>query len=237
VYLSSFYGQYILEEDTASHTLSGLRGGAFLSDHLIIEGWLAHLNDHTMTPAGGRGGWYLHRVDGLYRPWEPWEYRAYMTRPFLVAGVGGVRLDLDQGNELGFMTDWGMGIDFLLPEFQGVYPTVRADVRYLIRSLRGEILTGIEFTAGVSFQWKPVKRQPRKTASPPPIKMGPVKPPEIFPVVDVHQKVGVPEIVPEVTTAPDQADDIGLGAFGLNSTTLSTDQKRALDDLVHALEN
>ncbi len=239
VYLSPFYGQYTLEEGAGSDTLGGLRGGAFLSDHFIIEGWLARLNDHTVTPAGGRGGWYLHRVDALYLPWEPMKHnKAYMARPFLAAGVGGIRLNLDAGNEFGFATDFGMGIDFLLPQFQGVYPMVRSDVRYLIRSLRGEILTGMELTTGMSFQWKPVKKQPQKMVSPAPIKIKTVKPPEIAPTVDMApQTLAVPEITPEVTTLPERVDDVGLGAFGLNSAIISDDQKKALDDLVHVLRH
>jgi outer membrane protein OmpA-like peptidoglycan-associated protein len=215
VYLSPFYGQYHLEEDPASHRVGGLRGGAFLSDHLIVEGWLAYLNDKTMAPAGDRGGLYLHRVDGLYLPWEPWEYG--MARPFLAAGVGGIPLDLDEGNEFGFATDWGMGVDFLLPQLWGIYPTVRADARYLIRSLRGEVLTGTEFTAGVSFQWKPARKRP---------------PSEI----EKGEAVTLPEITPEVVTALEKREDIELDAFGLNSAILSTSQKRLLDNLIRVLE-
>ena len=151
-YLSPFVGRYDLENDTTLHTLWGLRDGMFLSDYFAVEGWLARLVDDTKIPEGerGRDGWYFYRMDLLYYPWPLEGKRGY---PFFAGGIGGIGLDLKRGFDISLVTDFGGGIEWPFPPFFRLRPTVRADARYLIRSLRGNISYATEVTFGLSFQW------------------------------------------------------------------------------------
>ncbi|MEK7286475.1 MAG: OmpA family protein [Nitrospirota bacterium] len=203
--LSPFYGQYELEEDSGDphfpHRLWGLRVGGVVSKRVVVEGWLAYLDDETITPTGERSGWYLHRVDLLYFPWQ-----AKTITPYIAGGLGGIRFDLKKGNEIGLVADVGAGVAIAFPKIGVVRPTLRIDARSLVRSSRGEMLRGMEATAGFSFEWKPSKKKPAKSTAPikKPIESG--------------------------------IEDIEMDGFKSDDATLSENHKAILDEFIVRLK-
>jgi outer membrane protein OmpA-like peptidoglycan-associated protein len=202
--LSPFYGQYELEEDSGDphfpHRLWGVRMGGVASKRLVVEGWLAYLDDETLTQTGARAGWYLHRVELLYFPGQ-----SKTIIPYIAGGLGGIRFDLKNGNEIGLVADVGAGVAIAFPKIGVVRPTLRIDARSLVRSSRGEMLRGMEATAGFSFEWKPSKKKPLKIAAPikKPIESG--------------------------------IEDIEMDGFESNDATLSLNQKAILQELATRL--
>ena len=216
VYVAPFIGLYDLENDLSLHSLWGVRGGRLLSDRLVVEGWLAKLVDDTKTPGGEREGWYLHRVDWLYFPWKH-----KTIYPFLAGGIGGIRFDLEKGNEMGLITDWGGGIKWPIPLRRNLDITFRADARYLIRSLRGDISFGQEATIGLSFQWTSTQEKAKPLISE-------KQEEEIEQEEEIKQE--------EEIEQEGEIKETQVVGFVSGSAMIPTDQEKVLDALVERLQ-
>jgi len=240
VYVSPFIGLYDLENDLGLHVLWGVRGGRLLSDQLVVEGWLAKLVDDTKTPGGEREGWYLHRVDLLYFPWKH-----KTIYPFLAGGIGGIRFDLEKGNEMGLITDWGGGIKWPIPLWRNLDIIFRADARYLIRSLRGDISFGQEATIGLSFQWTSTQEKAKPLISEK--QEGEIKQEEKIEQeekikqeeeIEQEEKIEQEEEIKqeEKIEQEEEIKEAQVVGFVSGSAMIPTDQEKVLDALVERLQ-